>query len=160
MFSAIGVDGDRVNGIDVVAPALQWSEDYEVPDSYVTASYIKTVAQLTGCVNSGSFRSFAAGEVLFVGCTGSQEYDTERGNGPWKLSYKFVAAPNAGSGQTYDPITVGSMSVTKMGHEYMWVMYADSVDQQNQVKLKTPQYVYVNKVYREQNFSGLGIGVA
>ena len=158
MNNAIGVTSDRVEGVDIVAPSLQWSEDYEVPDSYVTAAYIKQVAQLTGCVNNAQFKSFAAGEVLFVGCTGSQERDEDRGNGPWKLSYKFVAAPNAGPGQTYDAITVGSMSVTKKGHEYMWVLYESDADSSTKTLLKKPKYVYVNRVYREQSFSGLGIG--
>lgn len=148
---AIGVDGENVNGVDIVVPALQWTETYDVPNSYVTNTYIRTVAGLTGCVNNGGFRSFEAGEVLFLGCTGNQEWDSDRGNGPWNLSFKFQASQNATG------LTVGSISgITKKGHEYLWVRYESAVD--SNVLLKKPRHVYVNKVYREASFSGLGIG--
>lgn len=156
---AIAVDDDRVNGVDIVVPALQWTEQYDVPASYVTAAYVKSVAGITGTTNSAAFRTFAAGEVLFLGCSGSQEWDSERGDGPWSLSYRFVASPNAGNGQTLPAITVGSITgVAKKGHEYMWVRYESSVDSSQLIK--KPKAVYVNKVYRESDFSGLGIGVA
>jgi len=151
MNSAIGVDGQSVNGVDIVVPALSWTETYDVPAAYVTAAYIKGVAGLTGTVNNATFRTFAAGEVLFMGCSGSQEWDDQKGNGPWSLSYKFVASPNVTAQ------TIGDISgVEKKGHEYLWVRYEDSVSENELVK--KPKYVYVNKVYRDGNFSGLGIG--
>jgi hypothetical protein len=151
MNNAIGVDGSSVNGVDIVAPALTWTETYDVPHQYVTANYIKSIAALTGTVNNGAFRTFAAGEVLFMGCSGSQEWDDQRGNGPWTLSYKFVASPNV-TAQTIGDIT----GIEKKGHEYLWVRYEDAVSSNELVK--KPKYVYVNKVYRDGNFSGLGIG--
>ena len=92
---AIAVDDDRVAGVDIVVPALQWTETYDVPHRYVSAAYIKSVAAVTGTTNSAAFRTFARGEVLFIGCTGQQEWDSDRGDGPWSLSYRFVASPNA-----------------------------------------------------------------
>ena len=151
MSGAIGVDGQSVNGVDIVVPALSWTETYDVPHQYVTAAYIKGVAGLTGTVNNGAFRTFAAGEVLFMGCSGAQEWDDQRGNGPWSLSYKFVASPNVTAQ------TIGDISgIEKKGHEYLWVRYEDAVSTNELVK--KPKYVYVNKVYRDGNFSGLGIG--
>jgi hypothetical protein len=148
---AINVDGDRVVGVDAVVPSLQWSETYDVPSQYVSAAYIRAVAGLTGTVNNAAFRTFAAGEVLFVGCSGSQEWDEEKGNGPWRLSYKFVASPNRTN------FSVGSVSgITKKGHEYLWVRYEDTVSSDTQVK--TPKHVYVNQIYKEANFAALGIG--
>lgn len=155
MDSAIGVDGDSVAGVDIVVPALSWTETYDVPDPYVTAAYIKAVAALTGTTNDAPFRTFAAGEVLFMGCSGAQEWDDQRGNGPWSLSFKFVASPNV-TGQTIGPIT----GVEKKGHEYLWVRYEEAVNSTASVSYKRPKYVYVNTVYREGDFSGLGIGTA
>lgn len=151
MNGAIGVDDSSVNGVDVVVPALSWTETYDVPHSYITAAYIKGVAGLTGSVNKNGFRTFAAGEVLFMGCSGQQEWDEQRGNGPWTLSFKFVASPNV-TNQKIGDIT----GVNKGGHEYLWVRYEDAVSS-NQL-VKKPKAVYVNKVYREGDFSGLGIG--
>jgi hypothetical protein len=151
MNSAIGVDGDSVNGVDIVVPALSWTETYDVPSAYVTAAYIKRVAALTGTTNDATFRTFAAGEVLFLGCSGNQDWDADRGDGPWNLSYKFVASQNI-TGQTIGTIT----NIAKKGHEYLWVRYEDSVTGTDLVK--RPKYVYVNTVYKEGAFSGLGIG--
>ena len=160
---AIGVDGDSVAGVDVIVPALQWTETYDVPSVYVTAAYIKGVASLTGTVNNAAFRTFQPGEVLFVGCSGNQEWDEEKGDGPWSLSYKFVASPNRGlptgvSGPaTAAAINVGTISnIVKKGHEYLWIRYEAAVDGSD--LLKRPKYAYVNQVYREANFAGLGIG--
>ena len=166
-FNAIGVDGDSVAGVDVVTPALQWTETYDVPSWYVTASYIKTVADLTGTVNNAYFRTFRPGEVLFAGCNGNQQWDAEKGDGPWTLQYKFIASPNRGlpagatgtTGSYLPPLSVGSISgIVKKGHEYLWVRYEDDVD--DSTLLKKPKHVYVNQVYREADFTGLGIGGA
>ena len=153
MDSAIGVDDNGVNGVDIVVPALTWTETYDVPSTYVTSAYIKQVASLTGTTNDATFRGFAAGEVLFVGCSGSQEWDEEKGNGPWTLSFKFVANQNV-TGQKIGTIE----NIEKKGHEYLWVRYESSVSSNELVK--KPKAVYVNTVYKEGAFSGLGIGVA
>jgi hypothetical protein len=149
--SAIAVDSNGVNGVDIVVPQLQWQESYDVPNAYVTSAWIRTVSGITGTTNSATFRGFEAGEVLFVGCTGSQEWDDQKGRGPWSLSFRFVASKNV-TGQTIGSVT----GVEKKGHEYLWVRYEDSVD--SNLLLKKPKYVYVNRVYRESDFSGLGIG--
>jgi hypothetical protein len=89
--------------------------------------------------------------VLFLGASGSQEWDSQKGDGPWTLSFKFVASKNI-TGQT-----IGSIEgIEKKGHEYLWVRYESAVSGSDLVK--KPKYVYVNTVYREGDFSGLGIG--
>jgi hypothetical protein len=160
MSGAIGVDDNGVNGVDIVVPQLTWTETYDVPSIYVTSNYIKSVASLTGSVNNGGFRGFAAGEVLFLGASGSQEWDQEKGDGPWTLSFKFVASPNAGvSGSTVPAITIGSITgVEKRGHEYLWVRYESSVE--SNALFKKPKAVYVSKVYPDKSFAGLGIGTS
>jgi len=159
MFGAIGVDGDSVNGVDIIIPQLTWTESYDVPNQYVSTNYIKTVSSLTGTVNNAAFRTFAAGEVLFAGASGSQQWDSDKGDGPWNLSYKFIASPNQGSGKTLPAITVGAVTnVEKDGHDYLWVRYEDSVA--NDTLFKRPKFVYVNKVYRRADFSQLGLGVS
>jgi hypothetical protein len=156
---AIGVDSNGVNGVDIISPQLQWQEQYDVPNAYVTSNYIKTLATITGTTNDASFRSFPAGEVLFAGCSGSQEWDDEKGRGPWSLSYRFIASPNAGSGQSVPAITIGSIGgIEKKGHEYLWVRYEDA--QSSNTLIKQPRAVYVDRVYRESSFSLLGIGTA
>lgn len=151
MNSAIGVDDNGVNGVDIVVPQLQWQESYDVPNAYVTNAYITGVAAMTGTVNNASFRAFAAGEVLFLGCSGSQEWDDQKGRGPWSLVYRFVASPNV-TNQTIGSIT----GVNKKGHEYLWVRYESASEGGSLIK--KPKFVYVNKVYKDGNFALLGIG--
>ncbi len=146
-----------MNGVDIVTPQLQWQETYDVPNAYVTNAYVRSVASVTGTTNNAAFRGFAAGEVLFVGCSGSQEWDDQKGRGPWSLSYRFVASPNAGSNASAPQIIIGDIVVTeKKGHDYLWVRYEDAVG--SNALLKKPKAVYVNQVYREADFSALGIG--
>jgi hypothetical protein len=150
-----------VQGVDIVVPALTWTETFDVPDGYVTLPYMRTLSRLTGTVNNASFRTFPAGEVLFAGASGSQDWDERKGNGPWTLSYKFVQSGNAGVGNnsTFPAITIGSITgIAKEGHEYLWVRYEDAVESAAVIKL--PRAVYVNSVYRKQDFSQLGIGTS
>jgi hypothetical protein len=157
-YGAIGVTGDSVQGVDIVVPALQWTETYDVPSQYVSGNYIRRVSALSGTVNNAVFRGFRPGEVLFLGGTGSQEWDEQKGDSPWNLSFRFVASPNA-DGTTLPPLKVGSIEgIEKRGHEYMWIRYEDEVS--NNTLLKRPRHVYVNQVYSPANFAALGIGVA
>jgi len=151
MSGAIGVDDNGVNGVDIVVPQLQWQEQYDVPNAYVTNGYIRGVAAMTGTLNNASFRGFSAREILFLGCSGSQEWDDQKGRGPWSLTYRFVASPNV-TNQTIGTIT----SVNKGGHDYLWVKY-EAATSGNDV-IRKPKYVYVDKVYRDGDFSLLGIG--
>jgi len=158
-YGAIGVDGDRVNGVEIETPGLTWEEVYDVPSSYVTSAYIRRVAAVTKSVNDAAFRGFAAGEVFFHGCSGAQEWDQDRGDGPWNLRYRFTASPNCGSGQTLSSLTIGSISgVEKNGHDYLWVVYEKQ--ESNSSLVQVPKFVYVNQVYNWGSFSDLGIGVA
>lgn len=148
---AIGVDENGVNGVDIVVPQLQWTESYDVPSDYVTDNYIRKVAGLTGTVNLNKFRGFETGEVLFTGCTGSHEWDTQKGDGPWSLAFKFIASPNVNN-QTIGDIT----GIAKNGHDYLWVRYESKTD--GNALIKSPSAVYLNRVYEYKNFSDLGIG--
>jgi hypothetical protein len=155
--NVIGFDGQNVNGVDIIVPQLAWQENYEVPSSYVKADYIKKVSQASGTTNNGDFRGFKKGEVLFLGCSGSQEWDKEKGDGPWALTYKFSVSPNAGSGETLGPLKVGEIDgIEKKGHEYLNTYYEDDV-RDNKI-WKVPKIVWVHQVYRESNFADLGIG--
>ena len=55
-------------------------------------------------------------------------------------------------------VTIGDITVAeKSGWSYIWIRYADATDQN--VLVKQPIAVYVEKVYHDGDFSGLGIGV-
>ena len=114
----------------------------------MTASYKAILRSLTGKVNNASFKGFSAGEVLFLGASGSK-----RGDDDWEISFRFAASEN----RSY--ITVGDITgVAKKGWEYMWVRYADAEDDEAKAIVKKPVAVYIEKVYEEGSFGAFGIG--
>ena len=147
---AIGVTQDSVNGVDITVPVYQFSETHYLPATQVTDQYKGTLFSLTGKVNSGSFRGFAAGELLFLGATGSR-----RGTDPqddWEITFRFAASPNV-TGLSVGPIS----GINKKGWEYFWVRYADAEDTGSGAIVKRPIAAYVERVYDSGNFGGLGI---
>ncbi len=145
---AIGVTHDAVEGVDITIPVYQFSETHYLPDAAVTNAYRGTLFRLTGKVNDAAFKGTAAGECLFLGASGAK-----RGQGDWEIAFSFAASPNATG------LTVGSIvGIDKKGWEYMWVRYADGEDANAKAIVKKPVSVYIEKVYEEADFAGLGIG--
>lgn len=139
---AIGVTNDSVEGVDIVVPAYRWSESYVLPPAQVSPLLYRA---LTGCVNSSTFKGFAAGEVLFLGASG-----TKRGDGDWEISFGFLGSPNA----TGIPVP-GLGSVDKLGHDYLWFRYAEDVADNKLIK--KPTEAHVERVYRYANLNLLGL---
>ena len=148
---AIGYDGQNVAGVDITVPVYQFSETHYLAPASVSQPYKLTLFGLTGAVNSAPFRGFQAGEVLFLGASGSR-----RGVDPddkWEITYKFAASPNQAG------LSVGGISgIQKRGWDYLWVQYGDDVDATAKVLIKKPVAVYVEQVYQFASFAGLGIG--
>ena len=143
---AIGVTHDSVEGTDVTIPVYNFTETHYIPIALVTGAYKATLFGLTGRTNNAGFKGFAIGEVLFLGASGSQ-----RGEDDWEITFRFAASPNVSG------LSVGDINaIDKKGWEYLWVRYADAEDEN--VLVKQPIAAYVEKVYDEGNFAGLGIG--
>jgi hypothetical protein len=140
------VTTDSVEGADVTIPVYNFTETHMFFDAVVDQAYKLTLFNLTGRTNNAAFKGFAAGEVLFLGASGSK-----RGSNLWEITFRFAASPNVSG------LTVGSITgIAKSGWDYLWVRYADAEDQK--VLVKQPIAVYVERVYESGNFAGLGIG--
>ena len=150
---AIEVDNEgNVNGVDVTMPVLNFTETHTMAGSRVTTSYKKTIASLTGTVNRGSFRGFAAGEVLFLGASGTKR--SKKLSAPWEITFRFAVSPNQSS------LEVGKLKVSgKKGWNYLWVRYADKVAENKKNVIKEPVAAYVEQVYPEGDFGNLGLGM-
>jgi hypothetical protein len=149
MKKAINVTDDSVDGTDITVPVFEWQEEYEVPGYFITQTYARKVANLTGKVNSSSFRGFEAGEVLFLGCSGTTTYNPAASVGSpiaaSKLQFRFAAQQNKSDVGPIGDIT----GIPKKGWEYLWIQYFKSVNG----PFSTPKYVYVNQVYETADFS-------
>jgi hypothetical protein len=144
---AIGVTADSVEGVEIVVPVYQFAETHYVPDNQVTNQYKAILFNLTGRVNDAAFMGFAAGEVLFLGVSGSK-----RGQGDWELAFRFAAKPNR------ENLSVGDITgIDKKGWEYLWVRYAEEEDSAAGAIVKRPIAVYVEQVYEPGDFSLLGL---
>ena len=150
---AIEVDNEgNVNGVDVTMPVLNFTETHTMSGSRVTTSYKKNIAALTGTVNRSSFRGFAAGEVLFLGASGSKR--SKKASAPWEITFRFAVSPNQSS------VSVGKLKVSnKKGWNYLWVRYADKVADNKKNVIKEPVAAYVEQVYPEGDFGNLGLGM-
>ncbi len=153
--AAAGDNGNLINagkqgadGIDITIPQYSWSETYYLADAAVTQGYKGTLYALTGKTNLAAFRGFSAGEVLFLGASGSK-----RGTGDWEITFKFSASPNL-SGLTIGTIT----GISKKGWEYLWVRSVPTAVGSLGVMSQKPVAVYVEKVYDAGDFTGLAIG--
>ena len=143
----IGVTPDGIEGVDITVPVYRFSETHLVADSRVTNEYKGKLFRLTGKTNDGAWGGFAEGEVLFLGASGSK-----RGRGDWEITFSFAASPNATG------LTVGDISdIDKKGWEYLWVEYAESVDEAANPKrlVKRPVAVHVERVYDAGDFADL-----
>ena len=151
MKCAINVNGDSVEGVEVPSRTLVWQETYEVPNTVITWDYVKTLRSLTGGVNNATFRGFTAEEVLFLGASGSQQWDDEKGDGPIQLTFKFLAGENQS-----EAFVSGITGINKKAHEYLWLVYRD--DTTSDHRFKVPLYAYVTQTSIPKDFSTLGIG--
>ena len=142
----IGVNGDEVSGCDLVSPVFTFSETHVLPAASVDAAYKLALFAATGTTNNGAWKGFAAGEVLFLGASG-----TSRAGGAWQINYRFVAAKNVTA------LTIGAITgINKKGHEYLWVKFDNGISEDRWVK--KIDAVIVNKVYESHDFANIGIG--
>lgn len=145
---AIDVQDDgQVNGADVVIPALKLNAHFKHPVAVITLPQIRAIARMAGTVNSATFLGFEAGEVLFLGATGSEGTDSET-----EVTYQFACSENLVDG-TIGPFT----HINKGGWDYVWVKFHPDVDGGNPI-IK-PRWIFMEQVYFRKNFAAiLGFG--
>jgi hypothetical protein len=143
MKGTIGVNGDDVDGCDIVTPALKLRIRCKHPQAVITLDQIRNLARSTAYVNSDVFLGFQAGELLFLGADGEQGTETET-----SVGYEFDAKENAVGAKA---LTIGDIAnVEKQGHDYAWISYGDEEDADRPVK--HAKHVYVVRVYRRTGF--------
>jgi hypothetical protein len=145
---AIGVQSDGIEGVDITVPVFTFSETHHLAPGSVDNAYKSTLFSLTGKTNNAPFKGLDTGEGLFLGAAG-----TRRGNNPWEISFAFAGSPNV-TGLTVGEIT----DIAKKGFEYLWIRYQEAEDATAKMLVAKPVAAYVEKVYREGDFSQLGIG--
>lgn len=145
-----GKDGSEseASGVDVSNGELRETYTKVMSKSKVTGtSWKRKVAQLVGKVNSGSFKGWAAGEVMFLGCSYSApSNDSSR----VAVSFHFAIRLNE-SNATVAGQKVGDVK----GFEYLWALTDDEVmDGERKRKVKK---IYKSVVCESDGFGSLGV---
>lgn len=143
----IGFNGEDIEGVDIIIPTFRITEVHPIPDSVMTSSYRRKLMELTGTVNNAPFRDYEAGEVLFLGVSGSKN-----GTEKWLMTFNFEVSLNK-----RDFMVGGWNIVLKRGWEYLDVRYKKQLSDDQTRIIVTPLQVDVHKVYETKDFSELGI---
>lgn len=136
-------------GVDVPCADMRETYTKTISRSKATStSYKKKVAELVGCVNSGSFKGWAAGEVMFLGCSFSTP---NRGAKKVTVSYNFRIMPNESSCKV-----AGKSCGSKKGFEYMWARSEIKNGNDGKPAVEVAA-IYKAEVCNSGNFSVLGL---
>ena len=141
---AINCNGKTVKGTDVVVPVYKFTEPLILPAILVNQAYRLNLFAATGKTNSGSFKGFDAGEVLFLGATGAP-----RGENEYAITGRFAASPNLTN------VSIGDITgISKGGWNYLWCYFEDGVGENT--LLKKPLFAYTERVYDSTSLNGFG----
>ena len=147
---AIGWNGKTgaemaISGVDV--PTAQLRETYTkvMRLSRITTSFKRKVARLVGKVNSGSFKGWSKGEVMFLGMSYSCP---AKKSTKVLVSFNFAVQPN-------ESVSVAGHKIEKEGFEYAWALSRTLDD--NGTPQADVEAIYVDKVCRYDSFSTLGL---
>ena len=143
-----GKTGDdcEITGVDIPTAQLRETYTVQMRVSKLSTSYKKKVAALVGKVNSGTFKGWSAGEVMFLGMS----YST-----PAKKAKKVTVTFNFAIQPNESKVKVGGKSVSKKGFEYVWAI-SKTVANNGTPKMQG-EGIYVDQVCEYASFSSLGL---
>lgn len=145
----VNVQDNKPEGVDRIIPALKLNIRARIPAAALGSpiEYAKLCASITGTVNRTAFLTFAPGELLFLGASG-----TIVGENPI-IDYGFAASPNISD------VTIGGISgIHKRGHDFLWFDYKVLKDDQSGLQISKARAAYTAEVYTYADFSVLKIG--
>lgn len=145
-----GKDGSESEaaGVDVSIGELRETYTKVMKKSKVTGtSWKRKVAELVGKVNSGSFKGWSAGEVMFLGCSYNAPSE---GSKKVAVSFHFAIRLNEKKA-----VVAGESIGNKKGFEYLWALTDDEIKDGDRVR--KVRKIYKAEVCDTDSFSGLGI---
>lgn len=147
----IGVQGDEINGTDVISPQVNYSESHVFKKFDFTAQ--KLILSMIGKTNTDKFRGWDPGEVLFLGASAEKKSKL----GSWNITYNFSVAKNQDLAIN---TTQGMQNFTKGGHQYVWFQKKKIINAAKDAVKWDIEQIILSSVYKEDFFSKLGIGNA
>ena len=145
---AVGVNGDKIDGVDIYVPKGTYTQ---TKDRQLNAGYLRILQDLTGKVNRSPWKFWQPGEVLFLGANAKR-----KGDGIWRVQYSFSIQLNA---QQSINASSGVLSFFKRGWEYLWFERAKTADGSGTAVEHKIEVAHVAQVYDTREFSLLGLGL-
>lgn len=151
--NAIGLTNDGVAGCDVITAKMEFRWQHQLP--FVTFRKMRDLMRLTAKTNKLKWKGFDPGELLYLGAEG------QSGLSLWTLTHGFAFNENLAAGNADLVISrIGGVAdITlpeKRGWDYVWVAYRPTITGVELFPL--PRAAYVERVYREANFTDIGLG--
>lgn len=141
---AINVNGDDVEGTDIVVPALNLVYTVTYPKGYVSEAWAIQMARYTGRVNENAWRGFQPGEALYMGC--------DFQNSATDVSCEVVHYV-AGAENLIEETIASIPNVTKNGWDIAWIECKPDVHSDSGKAIKGPRYVHVERPYKRSDFA-------
>ena len=145
---AVNVSDKKVEGYDFDFPEFTWTEKYFLKkDVAFSNAYVKAMRKAFNRLNKKKWRDFDAKSVRFKGATGGS---SDKFPDYAEITFKFESA-EALKNQSYGAIT----GVDKGPFELIWIVYDATEDTAAKKMIKTPKYVYVERIFEQIEFSTL-----
>jgi hypothetical protein len=156
---AIGVNADRIEGCDILRSKFEWTRTIQVAN--LSRAYMLALRNLVGKKNREPFYGSKAGDVLYIGATGTFSVSDR-----WSVTHRFAEIEGQedveiipGDGALIEgDFVVPDLSIPyKRGWDYLWVQYERRPS--GGTIASRPVAAYVEEVYEDGDFSLIGIGV-
>ncbi|MGF0036463.1 hypothetical protein [Victivallis vadensis] len=135
------------SGVDVVSATMRETYTARMKLSRLTTAYKRMLANLTGKVNSGVFKGWKPGEVLFLGASFSGSVS---GSELITVTYNFAIQQNEENVPIFDGVRVN-----KKGWEYLWTISRTVADPETKANRVEIQNAFVDQVYAQADFGQL-----
>ncbi|NMD86304.1 hypothetical protein HF882_06865 [Victivallis vadensis] len=135
------------SGVDVVSATMRETYTSRMKLSRLTTAYKRMLANLTGKVNSGVFKGWKPGEVLFLGASFSGSVS---GSELITVTYNFAIQQNEENVPIFDGVRVN-----KKGWEYLWTISRTVADPETKANRVEIQNAFVDQVYAQADFGQL-----
>ena len=152
--SAIGVDGENVNGVDVYRPSQSLKVTRHVKETNLQAE-LNTIQSMLNKVNVGGWKFYKQGEVLFIGGNVRKTAPDD-----WLVEYNFLIARRQ-EGLTVtllDGSEVTNLAINPW--DYVWYRHISEVHDDgmgNKNVKRGVESVHIAKVYEYGNFGNFNL---
>lgn len=136
-----------VDGVDVFASAFTFSKTKIYPLTIVDNSFLAIVSSVHLHWNLRPFAGFPKGEVLFLGCSGSQ-----RDNTTYECTFRFAQKTN-------EKIVIPGIKqqIIKGGWQELDILWETNVDSANAALSPKARAAYVHNIYQGADFRILNL---